>query len=161
MSNVGTAPTAAGMDLTPGENNPSYQAALSDWKAKNPYPAAQFDANANNPKKKKDVSNNQQMAINRGEISKQAASTLFKQGPAAHEYNFSAKGHTGTSAGAWSIANQTGGPLDGDLSDPKSAGRKYGAAQVFSLGRLINDPTSWGLDPTKDHSAAAIFGSML
>ncbi|GAB7523272.1 hypothetical protein [Paraburkholderia sp. 2C] len=64
--------------------------ALTDHRAHDA--AAQLDKNANDPKKKKDVINNLRMAINRGEIMKQQA---------AHEYDFTSKGHTGTSAGAY------------------------------------------------------------
>ncbi|WP_156883946.1 hypothetical protein [Paraburkholderia sp. SOS3] len=147
--------------MTPGENNPQYQSALDAWKSKNPDAAAQFDKNANDPKKKKDVINNLQMAINRGEITKQQASQLLTQGPAAHEYDFTSKGHTGTSAGAYAIANQTGGALDGDSSDPKKAGREYDAAQVFSLGGLLPNPVSTLLDPTVSHSFGSVMGSGL
>lgn len=138
--------------MTPGENNPQYQSALKDWKSKNPDAADKFDKSANDPKQKKQVINELQMAINKGEITKSEASDLLTKGPAAHEYDFTSKGHNGTSAGAYAIANQTGGALDGDSSDPKKAGREYIASQVFSLGGLFKNPLSVALDPTENHS---------
>ncbi|WP_412025841.1 hypothetical protein [Burkholderia cepacia] len=138
--------------MTPGENNPQYQSALNDWKSKNPDAADKFDKSANDPKQKKQVINDLQMAINKGEITKSEASDLLTKGPAAHEYDFTSKGHNGTSAGAYAIANQTGGALDGDSSDPKKAGREYIASQVFSFGGLFKNPLSVALDPTENHS---------
>ncbi|UEP39276.1 hypothetical protein LL998_28935 [Burkholderia ambifaria] len=138
--------------MTPGENNPQYQSALKDWSSKNPDAAKNFDKSANDPKQKKQVINQLQMAINRGEITKDQASKLLTKGPAAHEYDFSSKGHNGTSAGAYSIAHETGGALDGDSSDPKKAGREYIASQVFSLGGAFRNPLSVALDPTESHS---------
>ncbi|MET3824255.1 MULTISPECIES: hypothetical protein [Burkholderia] len=147
--------------MTPGENNPQYQSALKDWSSKNPDAAKNFDKSANDPKQKKQVINQLQMAINKGEITKDQASKLLTQGPAAHEYDFSSKGHNGTSAGAYSIAHETGGALDGDSSDPKKAGREYIASQVFSLGGTIRNPLSIALDPTESHSAQNILSPLI
>ncbi|MBR8130797.1 hypothetical protein [Burkholderia ambifaria] len=147
--------------MTPGENNPQYQAALKDWKSKNPDAADKFDKSANDPKQKKQVINDLQMAINRGEITKDQAAALLTKGPAAHEYDFSSKGHNGTSAGAYAIAHQTGGALDGDSSDPKKAGREYIASQVFSLGGVFKNPLSIALDPTESHSAQNILSPLI
>ncbi|KER67568.1 hypothetical protein HR51_32490 [Burkholderia cepacia] len=138
--------------MTPGEDNPQYQSALKDWEAKNPDKAKEFDKSANDPKQKKQVINQLQMAINHGDITKEQASALLTKGPAAHEYDFTSKGHNGTSAGAYAIANQTGGALDGDSSDPKKAGRDYILSQVFSFGGAFKNPLSVAIDPTENHS---------
>ncbi|MFM0040883.1 hypothetical protein PQR05_08710 [Paraburkholderia sediminicola] len=148
-----------GMLQPAGENNSAYQSALSQWQKTDPSAANQFNSNASNSKDKKATINNLQMAINKGEITRQQASILLTKGPAAGEYNFNSKGHTGTSAGAYAIANQTGGPLDGGSSDPKKYGREYDASQVLSLGGLLKNPISTLLDPTVSHSFSSVMGS--
>lgn len=145
FSSQATAAANAAASATPGASNPDYQSSLSSWSQKDSGKEASFVADEKSGNKKK-VINDLQMGINRGDITQGQASALLTEGPMAGKYNFSSRGHTGTSAGAYAIANETGGALDGGSSDPKKAGREYDAAQVFSLGGLIQTPISAGLN---------------
>lgn len=152
------------MPAVKGNTTPAFDDALSQWANKNPHAAASFvnTMNAGNAGKKncnKTIVNNLQMAINRGDITKQQASALISQGPVAGWYHLSSKGHNGTSAGAYALAHATGGALDGDSSDPKKAGDKYIASQVLSLGGILKNPISYELDPTVKHTVGGFIGS--
>lgn len=125
---------------------------MDHWKKTNPEKAAAFEknideGNAGAKHRNKGVVNDLQMAIHRGEITKEDAMQLIRGGPAASWFDFSRSGKNGTSAGAYALGNMQGGALGGDSGNPKAAGNKYIASQVFSLGGLIPNPISNMLNP--------------